>query len=339
MYMYSSLYPGYFSQDIHIDPEKDFPDIHLDVTGSHGQELFPVEKSRGRIYLPEQVLLSEGGSTCLVTGAKEENLVAGSVSGNSFTGGMSPEEIKEQQEAMRGYETQLAKKQLNKQRGVSPQNLRPEESKQHVETRKQFEQEMERNERMEENIPDLSLGVIEEHLQAMDQFEREKAEKERRRGEPSTQNNMGGNHYSHHSASQFSNPAFSGNSAARPSQGGTWEQDYSQPNVDWHQSETYAQPAPAHHVPHIPASAPGDFSQQSSRVDSQGLSANPMQAHNLALYDLELSPSTAEAFLGTLVCRKNDPNTKGVIRWVGSLPAYPGGVIAGIELVSPFVTL
>ena len=56
-----------------------------------------MEKSHGRIYLPEQLLLWGDGSVRPVTGASEQNLVAGSISPNRFTKGMSPEEIKEQQ--------------------------------------------------------------------------------------------------------------------------------------------------------------------------------------------------------------------------------------------------
>ena len=39
-----------------IKPEKDFPDLHLCVTGSHGHELFRIAPNHGRIYLPEQLV-------------------------------------------------------------------------------------------------------------------------------------------------------------------------------------------------------------------------------------------------------------------------------------------
>ena len=40
-----------------IKPDKDFPDVHLCVTGSHGHELFRVAPNHGRIYLPEQLVV------------------------------------------------------------------------------------------------------------------------------------------------------------------------------------------------------------------------------------------------------------------------------------------
>ena len=296
-----------------------------------------MEKSHGKIYLPEQVLLWEegsgSGSVCPVTGANEENLVAGRISDNSVTKGMSPEEIKEQLEAIKTFEAQQAEKELSKKMRDNPPH------KQQVERMKLSEQERESNERMGGNNHNSRLGGFEEHGQGLKQLEREKAEKEMRRREANSPNITSENYSSHQSASQFSDRAFVGSSTGRPNQAGAWEQDYSRPNADRYQSETYAQPAPARHVPHIAASAPEAFSKQSSRVESGGLGTNPMQVDNLTLHDLELSSSTAEAFLGTIVCLKNNPNTQGVIRWVGSLPDYPVGVIAGIELVSAFVTL
>ena len=40
-----------------IKPEKDFPDLHLCVTGSYGQELFRVASNHDHIYLPEQLVV------------------------------------------------------------------------------------------------------------------------------------------------------------------------------------------------------------------------------------------------------------------------------------------
>ena len=40
-----------------IKPDKDFPDLYLCVTGSHGHELFRIAPNHGRIYLPEQLVV------------------------------------------------------------------------------------------------------------------------------------------------------------------------------------------------------------------------------------------------------------------------------------------
>ena len=40
-----------------IKPDKDFPDLHLCVTGSHGHDLFRVAPNHDRIYLPEQLVV------------------------------------------------------------------------------------------------------------------------------------------------------------------------------------------------------------------------------------------------------------------------------------------
>ena len=40
-----------------IKPDKDFPDLHFCVTGSHGHDLFRVAPNHGRIYLPEQLVV------------------------------------------------------------------------------------------------------------------------------------------------------------------------------------------------------------------------------------------------------------------------------------------
>ena len=40
-----------------IKPDKDFPDLHLCVTGSHGHDLFKVAPNHGCIFLPEQLVV------------------------------------------------------------------------------------------------------------------------------------------------------------------------------------------------------------------------------------------------------------------------------------------
>ena len=91
-------------------------------------------------------------------------------------------------------------------------------------------------------------------------------------------------------------------------------------------------------------SMPGESQQQvearKQQFDSGGLhvGANPMEAHQPRVRDLDLSSPYAEALLGTLVCLRNDPGRIGIIRWIGRLPEYPRSVIAGIEMVSAFVT-
>ena len=85
-------------QDIPVNPEKDFPDIHADVTGSHGQKLFKVDKSHGRVFLPEQVLEQDEGLTRPITLADEESLVSGCIS-------ECPQEVKEPQEVVRRLDT------------------------------------------------------------------------------------------------------------------------------------------------------------------------------------------------------------------------------------------
>ena len=46
-------------QDRPVDLKKEFPDTHLDMTGSHGQQLFDLEigKNHGILFLPEPLVL------------------------------------------------------------------------------------------------------------------------------------------------------------------------------------------------------------------------------------------------------------------------------------------
>ena len=45
------------SQDEKIKVKEEFPDLSLDLTGTHGQHLFTISSDHGRVYLPEQMVL------------------------------------------------------------------------------------------------------------------------------------------------------------------------------------------------------------------------------------------------------------------------------------------
>ena len=146
----------------------------------------------------------------------------------------------------------------------------------------------------------------------------------------STQGTASRNSYYDHSASQFSDSAFPRSSGGRPPQGGF--RDYKS------FPKTHPQPAPGYQAHPSSASTHETFSKQSSRTDSGGLGAYPWEARHQSVRGLDLSSSNA-VLLGTLVCLRNNPGRKGFIRWIGNLPNYLRGVIAGIELVSVFVIL
>ena len=165
------MYTISFSQDIPVNPERDFPDIHVDVTGSHGQKIFGVDKSHGRIYLPEQLLERENGPRCRDTRANEEARVAGCLEENMITKGMTREELFEQQAAYRNFEVQKAEKESVKNRGRFQKSM-PGEFQQCLEARKQLEQEIERNERMEVKSPNSIPREIDlQHVQPLKQNE------------------------------------------------------------------------------------------------------------------------------------------------------------------------
>ena len=311
-----------------IKPDKDFPDLHLDVTGSHGHDLFRVAPNHDRIYLPEQLVVHAKDYTQQQQIDNQQEVKIAKDYGLSVEEYRAQKEMLEQANRARDIEHEKRRDMVpdpeikdeyeNEEQGVA--GIGAKGGGQHP-------REVEDSVYLVQTGQQVDPERIEQERQALEEFQRAQAQQEDfqviEEGRLEQKEVESFVEISYYNSSQHSG---NGASAERRQT----SQDPS--SIPVYQNMSNVISGKTNLSPNIAAK----FSNIPDTEEKSVYSTGPSQ--NSSYSSLPSQPPTqdpSQFTIGSMVyleTQRGDP-LRGVVMWVGTLPDFPG-VIAGVELVS-----
>ena len=308
-----------------IKHDKDFPNVHLRVTGSHGQQFFRIAPNHSRIYLPEQLVVHAKDYTQQQQIDNQQEVKIAKDYGLSVEEYRAQREILDKANRARDVEHEKRRDNMVPDPEIRDEYENEEQSVAGIGAKGggQHPREMEKSVYLVQTGQPVDPERIEQERQALEEFQRAQHEdfqviEEGRLEEKEVENFVETSYYnsSQHSGNRAS--ADKRQTSQEPSSTPVYQ---NLSNVT--SGKTNLSPNIAAKFSYIPETeqnaAPGPSQKSSySNLPSQPPIQDPSQFAIGSMVYLET--------------QRGDP-LRGIIMWIGTLPEFPG-VLAGVELVS-----